>query len=554
MDIRAIVLPERQLHHRRGSLPLKKRITSHSSLAAAGVSPAWHKNESIPSADETLAALALIQAASSGSPATTTASTVPSRLDDHYRYYARVPQTLLPLLPRIEQEHDAKLSLLSLHARSFAHVPPTLKNTDIDLTIDAAAAADEESPSDLSTLGSSSESVAGCSEETTGVCRGSMARNNAPCRRYCPKGQVYCKMHQTQVGGAPRLAEPAEETNTSSAANMHRQDKRFTGLLHQVCCKATTTRGRSCAYVAVEGTSFCNLHSSTTAVSHGVGVQRVSGETSFARRSKAANSKEKQQQWPLSQLQHSNTDKAATLASSKLVPSPLTSAELLTKTPRGRRASKLAETHAESPYFLLSMIPSDQWRGKLVSILAGPMKHQQGIVEKWSNGWVSVHLAGMGLHNRRSIELAIVKQDDDYDNVHGGVDGDVVGATVTVKIGRKKNSGLSKSASAARRDMVSPLPLSDFDSYLRGHGGASKLGGLRTPRVPTEDGSTPCDTPASSGYYDLIPSVTPGSTRSAFAATHPEMTTYGVHDEKLVDTALGNQTAGSSKKRRMQSP
>lgn len=73
-----------------------------------------------------------------------------------------------------------------------------------------------------------------------------------------------------------------------------------------------------------------------------------------------------------------------------------------------RRASttKNMEKHmADAPYPLLSMLSTDKWYGQKVIVSTGPLANHVGHVEKWGNGWVSVKLPNIGLHNRRSFEL-----------------------------------------------------------------------------------------------------------------------------------------------------
>ena len=443
MDIRALALQDRQ--HRRGSLPLKKRIFSYTPQA----SPVVLKDDSFPGTDETLAALALIQAAASGSPA------------QRFQYPVRVPE--LPLLPHMERENDAKISLLSLHSRAFVHdvaaaVPFNIsKDPDIDLTIDPP----------------------GNEEDTVGL--SASASSDSTSDSISSYG-LYNDDHKFQGRAAP-ASSPGRRTihlqaveQDEGAAEGSRQNKRFTGLRDEVCCIATTTRGRACAYVAVQGTSFCNLH-----LHHAPAAkqQTALGAVSMPSRRK----KPEKEQF-----------ETESTCSSKLLPSPLVNLSLQKK-PRGRRASKLAETHAESPYFLLSMIPSDQWYGKYVAILTGPMKDQEGCVEKWSNGWVTVRIPGAGVHNRRSIELAIVKKDDQE------------------KPSRKKpvRAYSSKKTIALPRDKASPSPLSDLDSY---HCQDPAL--LRTPRTLIAEGKEPLRTPMSQVFYASVANVTPGSTVSAF--------------------------------------
>ena len=68
--------------------------------------------------------------------------------------------------------------------------------------------------------------------------------------------------------------------------------------------------------------------------------------------------------------------------------------------------TKNLEKHmADAPYPLLSTLATEKWYQRKVIVSTGPLANHVGLVEKWGNGWVSVRLAGIGLHNRRSFEL-----------------------------------------------------------------------------------------------------------------------------------------------------
>ena len=99
------------------------------------------------------------------------------------------------------------------------------------------------------------------------------------------------------------------------------------------------------------------------------------------------------------------------------------------------------------------------------------------------------------MHNRRSIELAIVKQD------------------VQEKPSRKKPAraySLQKTIGVSR-EMASPSPLSDLDSY---HVQDTTV--LLTPRTVVAEGKEPFETPMSQIVYASVASITPGSTSSPF--------------------------------------
>jgi hypothetical protein len=114
-----------------------------------------------------------------------------------------------------------------------------------------------------------------------------------------------------------------------------------------------------------------------------------------------------------------------------------------------KTSSKLAEKHAGSPFPLLSMISTDQWFHKTVVISTGPLVDQLGQVEKWGNGWVSVSVPGVGLHNRRSFEL--------YLHTEVQCEGGSASSDSEVKM-QESNPSLQRCIS---REAASPLPSSD---------------------------------------------------------------------------------------------
>jgi len=166
------------------------------------------------------------------------------------------------------------------------------------------------------------------------------------------------------------------------------QDKRYTGSKGEVRCKATTTRGRECAYVAADGTKYCHMHAeydtNPTPRRGGRHAPEVPTKTSKKKEVHRSSS---------SSVSESSTAKS-------------------TGVKRRNTAEKLAQKHADSPFPLLSMISSDQWANKRVRISMGPFKGHIGHVEKWSNGWVGVRIPDVGLHNRRSFELYLDGEDE----------------------------------------------------------------------------------------------------------------------------------------------
>ena len=89
-------------------------------------------------------------------------------------------------------------------------------------------------------------------------CHAKTSRGNFFCKRQpCYKGTNYCKQHFCQIE-AKKGSDDEEES--SKAAYTVGQDKRCTGDDNEVRCFATSTRGRTCAYIAVNYTKYCYLH------------------------------------------------------------------------------------------------------------------------------------------------------------------------------------------------------------------------------------------------------------------------------------------------------
>jgi hypothetical protein len=77
-----------------------------------------------------------------------------------------------------------------------------------------------------------------------GGCHGRTSRSNTYCQKNsCYNGSNFCKVHYQQQNNAGPF-----------------QYKRFTGSGAEVCCKATTKRGKECAFVATSGNNYCHLH------------------------------------------------------------------------------------------------------------------------------------------------------------------------------------------------------------------------------------------------------------------------------------------------------
>ncbi|CAJ1946728.1 unnamed protein product [Cylindrotheca closterium] len=199
-------------------------------------------------------------------------------------------------------------------------------------------------------------------------CHWRTARNKSYCRRRpCYNSSNFCKLHYQQCTNAFRH-DPSSPTDGNKAEtvpqhtvallktspelpmlpNILHQDKRFTEAPGEVNCTATTTRGRRCAYVAVNETKFCYLHSHYD------------------------------KSRPASRRNSCNMCVVSSNPSSSL-------------------------TSQSS----LSSLPTGTWLHRSVLIATGPLQGRTGTVEKWGNGWVSVGVPGVGLHNRRSFELLL---------------------------------------------------------------------------------------------------------------------------------------------------
>jgi hypothetical protein len=282
---------------------------------------------------------------------------------------------------------------------------------------------------------------------------------------------------------------PQLGANNTSSTQAH-QDKRYTGTIKgEIRCLATTTRGRACAYLAVNGTKYCYLHadydtnppprrggkkekelnpigssvtsSSNNSFSEG-SCSLVVGNSSASASSLSGLDK-------LSQAQVVPNSSPPSVASDETfrLPSPLPTANTATvvnsteklatsSNKRSRRAtsSKLAAKHADSPFPLLSMIATDQWYHKRVKVASGPLEGKVGTVEKWGNGWVSVNIPGVGFHNRRSFELFLHSEESDKEEER----------EQALSVGRDEKESSRSLFRCVSRDVVSPLPYSSNKS------------------------------------------------------------------------------------------
>jgi hypothetical protein len=328
-----------------------------------------------------------------------------------------------------------------------------------------------------------------------GGCHGRTSRNNSYCRRHpCYNGSKYCKLHYQHyiVAGlrTPMDEEEVEDTiplsiekiqSISSPQPSAHQDKRYTGSVDGTRCLATTTRGRVCAYVSVNTSKYCYLHAdydTNPPPKRGGGGQKVKvpghgGESPFRLGGdmhlstfeslpsvpSAVSASEVSVAPPASVTSEESRLESSVIASGhgkrssvkSLAKKTLQIALVERSSNKGSRktASKLAEKHAGSPFPLLSMISTDQWFHKTVVISTGPLADQLGKVEKWGNGWVSVSVPGVGLHNRRSFELYLQTEDQcEGTSASSGSDGKI----------QESNPSLLRCISS---EAASPPPSSD---------------------------------------------------------------------------------------------
>ena len=385
---------------------------------------------------EKLAALALIAA----STTTVTAANAPS---------LKAPS--LPLL----KEHRVNLTLTA--GSSVRPLPMLSPRASVSPASNASKAsimnANSGSPT-ASPLGSQKQTVRGHPAVLTnplpGGCHFKTSRNNSFCRRHSYNGSKYCKLHyhhykialeeqQQQlspgalVSSSSSVASATEDNIAHKAPSVQahdakscslpsspvaaataivpssgesphaavattviipvpHQDRRYSSASPQgeKRCQATTTRGRPCAYVSVNGTKYCYLHAdydTNPPPRRGGACQ----QTHLQHRHK---------------LQPVANPKTATSGAKSLVDLNLSSSKDLSAS---QLPVPLAVEDMSSPSYssltLLSMISTDRWFRKLVIVAAGPLIHRTGRVEKWGNGWVTVRIPGMGVHNRRSFEL-----------------------------------------------------------------------------------------------------------------------------------------------------
>jgi hypothetical protein len=426
----------------RGSLPFKKRRFPHLDLLTMSsmddhrdsdgalmmmMLPCKGRYDDISSSAEQSAALSLLAAAASGTPTESRSLQLASRLE---RW----------------QGEPTK------HGFPFNEASEKCDNGLSGVLVAAAAAIDlqsEDSATSVSSLTASTK--APLLSPLPNGCHGRTSRNNSYCRRHpCYNGSKYCKLHYQHyivVGAAtdPELmngvivegpdsvldcdvssatVDGAAKAASSQVALVHlHQDKRYTGCDDETRCKgmigfmcsctsqnllqtlfspmrfcwpATTTRGRECAYCAVKDAKYCFLHAdydtNPPPRRGGTGGATKTKEGAMMADAGATISGLAESVGGIAKAGKGKMDNTK-----RRIPS--TSARRLS-------ASKNLEKHmADAPYPLLSTLSTDKWPNRKVIVSTGPLTNHVGLVEKWGNGWVSVRLPGVGLHNRRSFEL-----------------------------------------------------------------------------------------------------------------------------------------------------
>lgn len=196
------------------------------------------------------------------------------------------------------------------------------------------------------------------------------------------------------------------------------QDRRYTGSPNEARCLATTTRGRKCAYIAVHTTKYCNMHADyDTNPPLRRGAPKLKSKTKTRKQEHESavlvDSKPVAQECSTTALPKFITSIPPFISEDSMDTSRVTP-PLQGESPPNqqkkalaarRASSKLNKMHADSSCPLLSMISTDQWLQKRVRVAVGPLEGSIGYVKKWGNGWVSVNIPGVGIHNRRSFEL-----------------------------------------------------------------------------------------------------------------------------------------------------
>lgn len=481
MDKRYLSLQERT---RRGALPLKKRrlvdvgngpqpLLSFGPLASSASAAAGHRMAKLPelpfgvSATATLsrdgqeqhgdkiAALALVAAAAAASGGEKPAPRRPAAthrvsLDNNVHHYSNESRS-----SRSTEEKEA-------HAPSIATLTGRAAGAGRAKTSSSKKAAKTGSTSSLRIR------IAGRRASSTSSPTPSSATSTVSAAS------------SSSSGGTATTTSTNHNHQHGSRHHNHNshQDKRYTGSADEIRCGATTTRGRACAFIAVNGTPYCNLHSDYAknppprrggGSGCGSGVQPTSPKS-------VSTSTTDEEDLPSPSLPSAQPPK-------KMPAAAVGSSSKRSSGGGSRRSTlaKRAEKHAGSPYPLLSMISTDQWVGKMVTVATGPMAQRVGEVEKIGNGWVSVRIPGVGLHNRRSFELYIQGEEDDENVTNNSTNSKKKAHRKGRKGDLKEDDQDSSLRRCVSREAVSPSPLSSSAS----DNGSAASGLKEAPRPPS---------------------------------------------------------------------
>ena len=368
-----------------------------------------------------------------------------------------------------------------------------------------------------------------------GGCHGRTSRNNSFCKRQpCYKGSRFCKLHYQQYVLSETSQKLQEDESPSSSKQPSCspvpvagekkqgsfQDKRFSGSAGEVRCRATTTRGRECAYVAVCGGKYCNLHAdydnNPPPRRGGGGSSKKTSSTAMVEGGSSCDGKN------VTDLRSSSSFSSES-AGSLPIPTNKDSVPAKQKgsSERSKRrgsSAKIAKKHMDSPFPLLSMISTDQWANKRVKISVGPLSDRLGIVEKWSNGWVSVRVDGVGLHNRRSFELYLLQdnQDEPEETKPPSSANSSSDSTASVGSSRITPSPIATETPSTSKPIRNPMK-SSFKVPV-------------TPCATHSETERPITPSKSGGDVLYVPSITPNSPRRAMVGSADAKTVCDMND------------------------
>lgn len=410
---------------RSGSLPFKKRRFPRLSLSELRSNEADDNNSTLASAAtdaESLAALALVAAAATPKDTKAVCNTRPEE-----RTEPAAKHGFSVFYQQAPPKSPANTSALSSALLAAASELQSLHDrTDMDATSTTKKA--NRPP---------------LTKPLPNGCHGRTARHNSFCRRQPYNGSHFCKAHYQSLVLSGAVTEQelkdgkivdvqgdmSEDISgvvggvsdgvRISGTAVHHQDKRFTGAPSEIRCKATTTRGRDCSYCAVNSTKYCHLHATFD-----TNPPPRRGGAGYANASKAKESAGGAEVAKCG-LGTAKSGKSGKADGPKRRNSSMSARRLST--------TKNLEKHmAHAPYPLLSTLPTDKWLNTKVIISTGPLTNHVGLVEKWGNGWISVRLPGVGLHNRRSFELYLHPNPDAEGDSNSSANAEAVASRVEV--------------------------------------------------------------------------------------------------------------------------